>query len=160
MRVFKDISYCDIGHPKQVLDLYLPDQEEFSVFIYFHGGGIETGSKEQKFTQTLVDRGIAVVSANYRMYPSAVFPEFVRDAAAAVAWTYKHMKEYGKCNKFFVGGSSAGGYLSMMLCFNKAFLAPYKIDPSQIDGFKLHLYIILGRNRSMHPCCLSCQTTI
>ena len=23
----------------------------------------------------------------------------------------------------------------MMLCFNKAYLAPYKIDPAQIDGF-------------------------
>lgn len=135
MRVFKDISYCDIGHSRQVLDLHLPDREEFSVFIYFHGGGIEAGSKEQKFIEALVNKGVAVVAANYRMYPSAVFPEFVRDAAAAVAWTYKHINEYGKCSKFFVGGSSAGGYLSMMLCFNKAYLAPYKIDPAQIDGF-------------------------
>ncbi len=135
MRVFKDISYCDIGHSRQVLDLHLPDCEEFSVFIYFHGGGIEAGSKEQKFIEALVNKGVAVVCANYRMYPSAVFPEFIRDAAAAVAWTYKHIGEYGKCNKFFVGGSSAGGYLSMMLCFNKAYLAPYKIDPAQIDGF-------------------------
>ena len=35
----------------------------------------------------------------------------------------------------FVGGSSAGGYLSMMLCFDKRWLAPYGIDPVSIDGY-------------------------
>lgn len=135
MKEFQDISYSDSGHPAQKLDLYLPDCEEFSVFIYFHGGGLQTGNKRMNFINYLVEKGIAVVSANYRMYPTAVFPEFIRDAAAAVAWTYKHIGEYGTCKKFYVGGSSAGGYLSMMLCFNKAYLAPYKIDPAQIDGF-------------------------
>ena len=136
MKLIQDIAYSDIGHPRQKLDLYLPDAKEFSVFIYFHGGGLERGSKEgQPFIEYLVKRGIAVVSANYRMYPSAVFPDFIRDAAAAVAWTYANIHEYGKCTKFYVGGSSAGGYLSMMLCFNKAYLAPYKIDPAQLAGF-------------------------
>ena len=135
MKIYKDISYCNIGHERQVLDVYIPEADSFPVFVYFHGGGLEAGSKEQHFIEDLVKKGIGVVSANYRMYPSAVYPEFVRDAAAAVAWTYKHINEYGNCTKYFVGGSSAGGYLSMMLCFNKAFLAPYKINPAQIDGF-------------------------
>ena len=69
------------------------------------------------------------------MYPTAVYPEFIRDAAAAVAWTYKNIGTYGNCKKFYVGGSSAGGYLSMMLCFDKSYLAPYNIDPAGIDSF-------------------------
>lgn len=135
MKIYKDISYCNIGHERQVLDVYIPETDSFPVFVYFHGGGLEAGDKNAKFIKDLVNKGVGVVSANYRMYPSAVYPEFVRDAAAAVAWTYKHINEYGNCTKYFVGGSSAGGYLSMMLCFNKAFLAPYKINPAQIDGF-------------------------
>lgn len=136
MRIIRDIPYCDIGHPAQKLDIYLPECEEFSVFIYFHGGGIEAGSKEaDPLAKSLTSHNIALVSANYRMYPTAVFPEFVRDAAAAVAWTFKNISQYGKCSKFYVGGSSAGGYLSMMLCFDKSYLAPYKIHPTQINGF-------------------------
>lgn len=136
MRIIEDIAYCDGGHPRQMLNLYLPDSEEFSIFVYFHGGGLEKGGRGRKpFMDYLVERGIGVASVSYRLYPTAVFPEFVRDAAASVAWVYQHIHEYGTCNKIFVGGSSAGGYLSMMLCFNKAYLAPYKIEPTQIDGF-------------------------
>lgn len=136
MRIIEDIAYCDGGHPRQMLDLYLPDGDEFSVFVYFHGGGLEKGRKGHKpFMDYLVERGIGVVSVSYRLYPTAVFPEFVRDAAASVAWVFQHINEYGTCNKIYVGGSSAGGYLSMMLCFNKAYLAPYKIEPTQIAGF-------------------------
>lgn len=136
MKEFHDIVYSDIGHPRQKLDLYLPDCPDFPVFVYFHGGGLENGSKDNEtFMSYLTDRGIAVVCANYRMYPSAVFPEFVRDAAAAVAWTFKNIHNYGNCSKIYVGGSSAGGYLSMMLCYNKAYLAPYKINPAQLAGF-------------------------
>ena len=134
--IIKDIAYCDGGHPKQMLDLYLPDADEFSVFVYFHGGGLEKGGRTyDNFTDYLVERGIGVASVSYRLYPTAVFPEFVRDAAASVAWVFQHIQEYGTCQKIFVGGSSAGAYLSMMLCFNKAYLAPYKIEPTQIAGF-------------------------
>ena len=111
MRVFKDISYCDIGHSRQVLDLHLPDREEFSVFIYFHGGGIEAGSKEQKFIEALVNKGVAVVAANYRMYPEVGYPVYLRDAARAVAYSLNKVKEYATYGKVWIGGISAGGYI-------------------------------------------------
>lgn len=139
MKTIKDICYSSIGHTSQKLDLYLPECEEFSVFIYFHGGGLEKGDKTDKRTEDmktyLTDRNIALVSANYRMYPNAVYPEFILDAAAAVAWVFNNIGEYGKCDKIYVGGSSAGAYLSMMICFDKKWLAPYKISPSDISGY-------------------------
>ena len=136
MKVIKDINYCEDGNKSHTLNIYLPDKESFPVHIFFHGGGLERGSKEQEdLAKTLCKYGIALVSAEYRMYPEASYPEFIKDAAAAVAWTKKHIGEYGNCEKIYVGGSSAGAYMSMMLCFDSRFLAPYGISNEDIDGF-------------------------
>ena len=136
MKTIKDICYCEIH--KQYLDVYLPEQESFPVFLYFHGGGIEGGDKAQDFDlfiSHLVSQGIAVASANYRMYPDAQYPEFLKDCAKAVAWTFANMKNYGTVTKIYVGGSSAGGYITQMLCFDKRWLAPDDIKVMDIAGF-------------------------
>ena len=137
MKIIKDIQYYADSHSRHTLDLYLPDVESFPVFIYFHGGGITDGTKEmaESFAGFLTGHGIAVASANYRIYPTAAFPEFLRDAAGACSWVYNHISEYGNCTDFYVGGSSAGGYISMMLCFDKKYLAPYKLSPTDFSGF-------------------------
>jgi len=137
MKLIKDIEYVADAVSGQKLDIYLPESDEFDVFVYIHGGGIEAGDKKEceKFGEYLADRGIALVGINYRMYPTASYPEFIKDSAAAVAWAKKNMSDYGKVRKFYVGGSSAGGYISMMLCFDKKWLAPYKVAPESIDGY-------------------------
>ncbi len=137
MRVEKDIFYTEGGHKSRVLDVYLPDSDTFSVFVYFHGGGLQAGDKSagESFAEYLCERGIGVVSANYRMLPDNGYPDFIEDAAAAVAWVYKNIGNYGKCEKIFVGGSSAGGYLSMMLCFDPKYLAAHGIDCTRVDGY-------------------------
>lgn len=136
MKIIRDIYYTAIQTPWQRLDLYLPEQETFPVFIYFHGGGFEGGDKSgYKFIPQLVNNGIAVISANYRLYPNAAFPDFIRDGAAAVAWACKHMPNYGNVTGFFVGGSSAGGYLTQMLCFDKKYLKMHKIDSDTLSGY-------------------------
>ncbi len=137
MKTFSDLPYTEARHDKQKLDLYLPEGAGFKTVLYFHGGGIEGGSKEgiDNMATFLTDHGIALVSANYRLYPEAVYPEFIRDAAAATAWVFRHISEYGGSREIFVGGSSAGGYLSMMLCFDKKYLSPYGLQPTDIAGF-------------------------
>lgn len=136
MNAIRDICYKGTENERQKLDLFLPECEEFSVFIYFHGGGMEKGNKPgPEVGEYFASRNIAFVGVNYRMYPDAVYPDFIRDAAAAVAWVFKNIGEYGKCNKIYVGGTSAGAYLTMMLNFDKKWLAPYKICPMDIAGF-------------------------
>jgi len=127
MKLLDGICYAKRENEELLLDMYLPDTSEFSVFVFFHGGGLERGSRKSaaKFAGGLTDRGIAVVSADYRMYPSAKYPDFVEDAAEAVRWVSENINNYGKCEKIFVGGSSAGGYLSMMLCFDPRWLSPF-----------------------------------
>ena len=139
MRHIKDISYSKSGHASQVLDLYLPDEKSFASFVYFHGGGLENGDKEKAesslMANYLTQHGVALATANYRLYPEAKYPEFIEDAANAVAWVKQHIGEYGGGDRIYVGGSSAGGYLSMMLCFDAHYLALHGIDPVSLGGF-------------------------
>jgi acetyl esterase/lipase len=136
MKTIENLRYA-AQSPSQALDIYLPECDAFDVFVYFHGGFLEAGSRDdaRHFAGTLTDAGIAVVSADYRLYPEAKYPDFIDDAAAAVACALREMPQYGRVKKSYIGGSSAGGYLSMMLCFDARYLAKYGIDADEIDGY-------------------------
>ena len=137
MKLLENIVYKNVGSTSLALDIYLPDSQEFSVFVYFHGGGLEAGDKDdaRELAETLAGQNIATVSAQYRKYPSAKYPEFIEDAAEAVIFVVNNIGEYGRCDRIYVGGSSAGGYLSMMLCFDDKYLGKYGIKPTDIAGF-------------------------
>lgn len=138
MKQIMDIYYTDEKNEEKMLDLYLPDSDSFPVLIFFHGGGMKAGRgsrKGNKFYGYLAQKGVAVISADYRNYPDAAYPDYIEDAAAAVAWAYNNMKSYGNSIGFFIGGSSAGAYLSEMLCFDKKYLAVHGIDSDKVDGY-------------------------
>lgn len=139
MKTFENICYSP--EHEQYLDIHLPEREEFPVFVYFHGGGLERGDKARKkynvFFKNMTEAGVAVVSANYRMYPEAKYPDFLEDAAEAVAWVCRNIGDYGTATKIFIGGSSAGGYISQMLCFDDSWLAKHDLRPEDFGGFVL-----------------------
>ena len=119
------------------LDLHLPEGGCFDLFVYFHGGSLTGGTcgGVEVFAEPLAERGIATATVEYRKYPNAKFPDFIEDGAAAIAWLKAHIGEYGACNRLFVGGSSAGGYISMMLCFDGRFLAKVGMQPTDIAAY-------------------------
>jgi acetyl esterase/lipase len=132
-------SVLDIEYKNGLyIDLFLPEKENFDVFVYFHGGGICSGDRKGKevgiLANTLTKKGIAVASVEYSMYPTAKFPDFIEDGADAVAWIKNNISSYGG-KGVFVGGSSAGGYISMMLCFNGEYLNKRGLKPTDIDGY-------------------------
>ena len=141
MKIIQDVQYGE--YKETLLDIYLPDSDEFSVFVFFHGGGYVNGNKDYskhgvfpaRFITHLVDRGIAVVSCDYRMYPDAKFPEYIQDGAKAIKWVHDNMSSYGKVNKIFAGGSSAGAHTTMQLCFNKKYFEEVGLDSSAVDGY-------------------------
>lgn len=136
MKKIENIAYGS-EDALQALDIYLPDTPVSAVVVYFHGGGLEVGDKacEEKEVSYLVERGVAFVNANYRMYPNAEYPDFIYDAAKAVAWANGYMRKELNCDKLYVSGGSAGGYISMMLCFDKKYLASVGLDNSVISGY-------------------------
>ncbi len=134
MRKIENIVYNDKG---MRIDLLLPEGEVKAVLVYFHGGGLENGDYKQiwHFPPYVTERGIAVATVEYRLYPNASYPDFIEDSADAVLWVKQNAKEYGLSDKIFVGGSSAGGYLSMMLCFCNDFYEKRGLKQSDIAGY-------------------------
>jgi acetyl esterase/lipase len=116
------------------LDLYYPaDQKGYATVVWFHGGGLTSG--ERFVPEELKEKGLAVVAVNYRLSPKVSCPTYIDDAAAAVAWTFKHIAEYsGDRDKIFVSGHSAGGYLTSMVGLDKRWLAKYDVDADDIAG--------------------------
>lgn len=114
------------------LDIYYPSNtKNFTTVLWFHGGGITSGNKE--IPEKLKNQGIAVVGVNYRLNPKVNCPTYIEDAAAAVAWTFKNIKNYGgDPNKIVVSGHSAGGYLASMIGLDKSYLANYNIEANDI----------------------------
>ena len=116
------------------MDVYYPlDKKNFSTVVWFHGGGLTGGSKE--IPEQLKEKGLCIIGVNYRLSPKVKSPEFIKDAAAAVAWTFQHIAEYGgDVKSIFVAGHSAGGYLTAMIGLDKQWLAAYGVDANRIAG--------------------------
>ena len=114
------------------LDIYYPkDAKNFSTVMWFHGGSITSGKKQ--IPKELMEKGFAVVAVEYRLSPRATAPKYIEDAAAAIAWTFQHIEDYGGNAKLvFISGHSAGGYLAMMTTLDKKYLLKYNIDANRI----------------------------
>ena len=118
-----------------VLDLYYPKgSKSYSTIVWFHGGGLKNGNKS--ILDGFEDKGLAVVAANYRLHPKVKAPTYIEDAAAAVAWVFKNIENYGEgdASRIFVSGSSAGGYLTSMVGLDKRWLGAHGVDANGIAG--------------------------
>ena len=131
----KDIPYYDdVNNIRCELDIYYPkNKKDFPTIVWFHGGGLKQGNKY--IADRLKNQEVAIISANYRFFPIVSTKQVISDAAAAVAWAFNNIKDYGGNEKLiFVSGHSAGGYLTSMVGLDKSWLEKYKIDSDKIAG--------------------------
>lgn len=132
----ENISYRDQGDRYAMsrckLDVYYQQEKSGTpVVVWFHGGGLTGG--EKFIPEELKNEDLTVVAANYRLLPQAELSECIDDAAAAVAWTCRHIADYGgDPRKIYVCGHSAGGYLTNMIGLDKKWLGKYGIDADSI----------------------------
>mgnify|MGYP001828063158 CR=1 FL=1 len=136
--VASGIPYGELEH--QTLDIYTPLDYAgpLPLVVYFYGGGWIKGKKEEfEFVaSSLTEAGYVVVIADYRRFPDVVFPAFIEDGAAAVAWAVEHADDYGADpGKLFLVGHSAGAHIAAMLSMDASYLANHDIDTKQIKGF-------------------------
>ena len=98
-------------------DLY-PAGENAPVLVFVHGGYWRARtSREFGFVaRGPGSRGVATVVPNYALCPRVTIDEIVRQARAALAWTYKNARGFGgDPGRIHVAGHSAGGHLVAML---------------------------------------------
>jgi len=117
-----------------ILDIYYPKNiKDFATIVWFHGGGLTGGNKA--IPGALKEEGVCIVAVNYRLYPKVKSPVYIQDAAAAVAWVFNNIKDYGgDSSKIFISGHSAGGYLTMMVGMDQRWLGSYNINANRIAG--------------------------
>jgi acetyl esterase/lipase len=126
---------CDVRYAagdRHQLDIYAPEGERSApVIVFIYGGGWKDGNKgDYRFVAaTLASRGFLTVVPDYRLFRSVRFPAFLRDNAAAVAWTKGNISRYGgDPGRIFLMGHSAGAYNVAMLTLDKQWLGADGLD--------------------------------
>jgi acetyl esterase/lipase len=119
------------------LDVYVPSevsQKKRDVVIFFYGGSWQNGARGfyRFVAQTLTRQGFIVVIPDYRKYPQVVYPDFLYDTAAAVAWTYRHIHTHGgNAARIHLLGHSAGAYNAAMVAANPIYLERFSLKPAK-----------------------------
>lgn len=115
---YLDIPYCERSE-SQKLDLYLPEEHDVKplpVIVHFHGGGFMICTKRDNSVEPMLrglDRGYAVVSAEYRKSGEARYPAMVYDAKAVIRWVRANAEKYNfDTDRIAVWGPSSGGWLA------------------------------------------------
>ncbi|AOJ47538.1 alpha/beta hydrolase [Burkholderia thailandensis] len=137
-----DIAYG--AGPRRALDIYLPADRcaptaggGLPIVVFFYGGSWRRGRRgDYRFVgEALASRGCVVAIPDYRLYPDAVFPDFVEDAAAAVRWACDHAAELGADpRRVYVTGHSAGAQIATLLATDGRFLRAHGLDKRDLAG--------------------------
>lgn len=107
------------------------------VVVFFYGGSWRNGRKEDyRFVGSALARaGLVVVIPDYRKAPGNLFPSFMDDAAAAVAWTRAHAgKLGGDPTRMFLMGHSAGAHIAALLATDGHYLRAVGMAPRELRG--------------------------
>jgi acetyl esterase/lipase len=148
-KVLKDVAYKDdvvsptpYEQERCKLDLTVPvGPKGFATYVWFYGGGLKNGAKDLRseycaeIRESLAQGGVAVVTPDYRLSPKVRYPAYVDDAAAAFAWTVKHIAEHGgDPRKVFIGGHSAGATLALLVGMDPERLKPHGLTLGSVAG--------------------------
>jgi arylformamidase len=111
-----DVRYG--GGANEHLDIFPAQRPDAPVVVFIHGGYWRSLDKNQHsfVAPPLTRAGACVVVPNYALCPAVTIPEIVMQMVRAVAWTWRHIRDYGgNPDRIAVAGHSAGGHLAAML---------------------------------------------
>jgi len=117
----RNITYCEIGNRKLLLDVFYPStktKENRTAIFIIHGGGWRSGNRTQHhaLAQHLAKLGYVCFTPEYRLSTEALYPAAVHDLKAALRWLHKNGKKYNiDTTKIAVAGFSAGGQLATLI---------------------------------------------
>lgn len=121
------------------LDIHLPaGHRNFPLVVWFHGGNLVAGNRQdaRNVAEMLTANGIGCITPSYRLSPKAGYPAYLEDAAAACAWARAHAAElHADPSRIYIGGHSAGAYLSLMLALDARWLGTAGLRPFDFAGY-------------------------
>ncbi|WP_432698358.1 alpha/beta hydrolase [Marinobacterium sp. YM272] len=138
-QTFKAIAYG--GGDAHKLDIYVPELEAdraLPVLLFFYGGRWTDGSRQMYpfIGETFASKGYVTVIADYSKYPKVRFPAFVEDGAAALAWVYRHIEDYGgDRQRIYLSGHSSGAHIGALLAADERYTRAAGIDNGVIRAF-------------------------
>jgi arylformamidase len=141
--VVKDIPYPGAakGDRRRSFDLYRPAKSDAKppLLIFVHGGFWALSDDNYRIgasiAETLVQDGVAVALARYRLAPASRHPAQAEDVAAAVAHLINNAGEYGfDAKRIYLAGHSAGGHLAALFANDRKYLLRHKILTDKIWG--------------------------
>lgn len=106
---------------------HVPNNSNLPIFVWFHGGGLAFGTAGEYNATHLVQEGIIVVTANYRLGPygflctSDIKNQGLEDQKTALKWIKANIKSFGgNPDKVTIAGESWGGSAVDFLLYEKA----------------------------------------
>jgi acetyl esterase/lipase len=130
-RIVPNRSYDPPRDPSRTLDLHksASSPRPRRAFLFFHGGGWVTGTKESSALHLLpwLEAGWAAINVEYRKAREARAPAAAHDARRALRWVWTHADEDGlDADGLLLGGMSSGGHLALLAATRAAL-------PSEVD---------------------------
>jgi acetyl esterase/lipase len=120
------------------LDVYAPKgAADAPIVVFFYGGSWSEGKRHwyRYVGAALANHGVIALIPDYRKYPDVLFPDFMQDAARAVAWARDHAGEFGgDPQRLFVMGHSSGGQIAALLACDRRYLEMVGMQPRQLAG--------------------------
>src|SRR6478752_475953 len=123
----QNIPYANDTLKKHLLDIYLPPNAGSAnpLVIWVHGGAWNHNDKYADMSymkntiKSIVEKGYALASIDYRQSSTAIFPAQIQDCIQAVEFLNANASKYElDKNKFVLMGFSAGGHLASLMALS------------------------------------------
>lgn len=143
-QIIRNIQY-DTEYPNSVFDLMRSGKENAPLFVWFHGGGFISGSRDsedrtQQFFAALLKEGYDIVSADYALAPDYRYPVPLIQAERLFLFLQDHQDELQiSTNSIVCGGTGAGAEIVIQyLCaaYNPAYASETGLTPVAKEQLK------------------------
>lgn len=152
-----DYANVEYGpHERHVLDLWRARRDQPTpLVVYYHGGGFRGGDKRSlspMLLERLLDQGVSVAAANYRLSDTATYPAQMLDAARALQYLRYHADKYNiDGTRVGATGGSAGAGISMWLAFHDELAEAGSDDPIARQSTRISTAVVYAGQSSYDP---------
>lgn len=135
--ILRDVPYMQGA--RGGMDIYRPASAAgpLPMTVFFYGGSWRSGNRaDYLFLATALARaGMVVVVPDYRLHPEAQFPDYLADAARAVAAARAGAAAWGADpERLALAGHSAGAWIAAMLALDPRYLAAAGDSRAHLTG--------------------------